>query len=172
MRKILSYLAIHMTVALIAIIGWQLYYLFFQTPKTKTPDNQNVTISVPTTEPTGSRNPLAELRNALVSSTIINDYEGVIVEIDKKGGAVKLGNISFQYEVKIILEGKLGKTAPFFLDRKTLNITKVKKIVDNKEEDITINDLNIQDNVRIKFTRGLDQATGSINFFEVIIIKS
>ena len=108
----------------------------------------------------------------MVSSTIINDYEGVIVEIDKKGGAVKLGNISFQYEVKIILEGKLGKTAPFFLDRKTLNITKVKKIVDNKEEDITINDLNIQDNVRIKFTRELNQATGSINFFEVIIIKS
>lgn len=85
-------------------------------------------------------------KGVLKSSVIINEYEGEIIDIDKDGiisGAV-------EYKVIISIKGRENNKNTFFYQKDHINLIKVVRTADGKENPIIIDDLNIGDVIIIK----------------------
>jgi|SRR3989338_2184920 len=85
-------------------------------------------------------------KGVLKSSVIINEYEGEIVDIDKDG----IVSNSVEYKVILSIKGRENNENTFFYQKDHIDLIKVVKTQEGKEEPITINDLNIGDQINIK----------------------
>lgn len=88
-----------------------------------------------------------EKADVLISAITTHKFKGKIVELDTKGGISAVNK--FQYVVKIVIQGEKGSTRGFLYNEKDLQIAKLIKSVNGKEEAMSINDLKVGDNVII-----------------------
>lgn len=160
---------------IMALLGGEVYYLFFYQPGTKP---TQTALSTPTSTlslPTNTALPkpkiqgqtrqgsstLERLKNsALVSSTFTYQFEGEIIEIDRKGGiASEMNNL--KYKTKLTIKGKGDNPSNIYFGENMLNITKVMQISNEKEAPIRFSDLKIGNTVSVKLIFGFNDMEGN-----------
>lgn len=92
-----------------------------------------------------------EKADVLISAVTTHKFKGKIVELDTKGGINPLNK--FQYVVMVKIQGEKGSTRGFLYNEKDLKTAKLIKLINGKEETMSINELKIGDNIIITEVR-------------------
>ncbi len=100
---------------------------------------------------------------SMVGSTLTNNFEGKITQIDTKGGIAPFNNLA--YDTKIVISREINKSTPFYLSKEAILKITVEKIVDGNQVPITIDDLSISDTVKVKTVWQLNPQTGKYDQF-------
>lgn len=137
-------------------------------PKQRTVDTQIPVITKAPALSTNSRRFASQLDEAITSAKTINQYQGVITFITTAEGVEK-GQRDVNYKAKIILQGKGKNPSTILLDDDAVRIVRVVERGANKEIQLSITDLKLDDEVKVVVTRSLSFETAAYEYtdFEI-----
>jgi len=104
----------------------------------------------------------------LLSSAVNTQYKGSIIKIERKEGIVPYNN--FKYSAIIVLRGK-QKNFDFVLSEEELRLSKIYKIVNGEEKEISFDDLKVGDSISLDWSFGAYVGFNSRHTKQIKIIK-
>lgn len=168
------------TVLLIIVLGELSYILFLNgkiNPSPTPPTTETQTTATLTTSPNHAINlnglsMLTYWQKGVVSSANITvELKGTIVKIDTNGQAQEHDWPTYNYALKITIQGKNNETNDIFLSEEELQKTTFKKVsAENTTEPIDYKELKTNDNIQILLIFDLTKDFGS-NFVSGEVTK-
>lgn len=121
-------------------------------------------VAIPTLSPTKTTGKSvgyfnAMSKEAITSTTITNEYEGIITLIDNSGGVDKAAG-NYHFESKIILKGNGPNPSTIYIEKSFLENAQILNASDSKEKPIKITDLKVGDTITAKIIRSLNFENG------------
>jgi hypothetical protein len=82
-------------------------------------------------------------KDIIKSSILLNEYEGIVIDINENGGYLKKENFDFKYFLRI--KNNKDTNSWYFSDNEIEKI----KVYDKTDKEINLNDIKIGDNIKI-----------------------
>lgn len=164
LQRILIAGSVALFVVTIAEVGYLAYSQFKPNKKpvviTQTTIAPSVTGQPQAEQPTSQRR-IQVADAALVSSFLINNYEGEIKEIDKNGGDLP-GPKGLKYKVKLTIEKEPSKPVSFYFNNAMISKT---TLVNSPSGTNPLDSLNVGDRIKLKLVWTVDPTTKAYNIF-------